>query len=132
MNDERRMTNDGKISAFTDLKAWQEAHKLVLSLYESTRAFPKEELYGLTSQIRRAGVSVTSNIAEGFARDSLADKARFYTIAHASISEIFAQLLIARDIGYIDVLSYAELEKQGNLTYRLLGGLIRSTKERML
>jgi len=130
MNDERRTTNDGKILAFTDLKAWQESHKLAVSIYRDTRKFPKEEMYGLTSQIRRAGVSVTSNIAEGFSRDTYPDKAHFYVMAHASISEVISQLLIARDVGYMDALTFKELENQANIAFKLLRGLIRSTKEK--
>lgn len=76
MNQEAR-----KIKSFTDLIVWQEGHKFVLLVYRHTKLFPKEELFGLTSQLRRAAVSFTSNIAEGFSRNSYKEKAQFYTMA---------------------------------------------------
>lgn len=89
------------IKSFQDLRAWQVCHELVLMVYKMTKQFPDEERFGLTSQIRRASVSITSNIAEGFSRFSYADKARFYQMAQASHAEVQNQLIIARDIGYI-------------------------------
>ncbi len=75
-----------KIRSFTDLVAWQEGHKLVLSVYILTKSFPQEELYSLTNQLRRAVVSITSNIAEGFNRKTLNDKSHFYIMAHGSVA----------------------------------------------
>lgn len=92
-----------KIKNFTDLFIWQRDHKLVLSVYKITNKFPKEEKYGLSDQIKRAVVSITSNIAEGFGRDKFNDKAHFYTIALGSIYETQNQLMIARDLKYINV-----------------------------
>ena len=91
----------GKIKNFTDLFIWQRGHKLVIDIYKITEKFPNEEKYGLSDQIKRASVSITSNIAEGFGRDKMNDKAHFYTIALGSIYEIQNQLLIARDLRYI-------------------------------
>jgi four helix bundle protein len=79
---------DKKIKEFTDLIAWQEAHKLVLQIYELTKEFPKDELFGLTSQIRRSAISITSNIAEGFGRQKYGEKIQFYYIAQGSITEL--------------------------------------------
>jgi len=73
-----------KIKSFTDLDTWKEGHKLVLLIYESTKFFPKEERFALTDQIRRAAVSITSNIAEGFSRQSLREKIQFYSISKGS------------------------------------------------
>ena len=73
-----------KIKSFTDLDTWKEGHKLVLLIYESTKSFPKEERFALTDQIRRAAVSITSNIAEGFSRQSLREKIQFYSISKGS------------------------------------------------
>ena len=92
-----------KIKNFTDLFVWQRGHKLVLDIYKITEKFPKEEKYGLSDQIKRASVSITSNIAEGFGRDKFNDKAHFYTIALGSIYEIQNQLIIARDLKYINI-----------------------------
>ncbi|MBI4599730.1 four helix bundle protein [Candidatus Uhrbacteria bacterium] len=74
--------------SFTDLKAWQEGHTLVLKIYKITQSFPKEEQFGLTNQLRRAAVSLTSNIAEGFGRGSYKEKAQFYSIALGSLTEV--------------------------------------------
>jgi len=97
------MVEQNKIKNFTDLFVWKRGHKLVLSIYKITDKFPKEEKYGLSDQIKRAAVSITSNIAEGFGRDGLNDKAHFYIIALGSIYEIQNQLMIVRDLKYINV-----------------------------
>lgn len=103
---------EGKITNFKDLFAWKEAHKLVLEIYSITRKFPKDELFALTNQMRRAVVSVSSNIAEGFSRYSKNEKRQFYSIAKGSLTEIDNQLLVAKDIGYIDEAKYQEVESQ--------------------
>src|SRR3989339_2007656 len=90
-----------KIIFFTDLNAWKEGHKLAVKIYEITKNFPKEELYGITSQMRRCAVSITSNIAEGFSRQTSKEKVQFYSIARGSLTELQNQLIISKDIGYI-------------------------------
>jgi four helix bundle protein len=90
---------------YRNLKVWQVAHRLVLEIYRCTRKFPKEELYGLTSQVRRAAASVPANIAEGAGRQGTRDFARFLDIASGSINELEYHLLLARDL---DLLSHAE------------------------
>ncbi|MDO8586181.1 MAG: four helix bundle protein [Armatimonadota bacterium] len=85
-----------------DLIVWQKAHAFVLQVYIETRVFPKEELYGLTSQFRRAAVSIPANIAEGFRRTSIQEKARFLNISEASLEECRYYLILANDLGYID------------------------------
>lgn len=119
-----------KIKAFTDLEAWREGHKLVLNIYDIARAFPKEETFGLTSQMRRAAVSITSNISEGFSRRSKADKTHFYSIAHGSLTEIQNQLLIARDVGYLSNTRFTEIADQSVIVHKLITGLIKSTNGR--
>lgn len=120
---------DGKIKIFTDLLAWQESHKLVIKIYELTKLFPKQEMFGLTDQIRRAAVSITSNIAEGFGRYSYREKTRFYYISQGSITELKHQLLIARDVKIIDSVQYDEINSYAITAHRLLQGLISKTKE---
>jgi four helix bundle protein len=88
--------------SFQDLFLWRKAHKLVLDVYSLTQAFPKEELYGLTNQLRRAAVSVPANIAEGFGRMSKLEKIRFYNIAQGSLSEVKYFLILTRDLSYGD------------------------------
>ncbi|MBL4654866.1 MAG: four helix bundle protein, partial [Bacteroidia bacterium] len=81
---------------------WQKSHKLVLEIYKLTSQFPKEEIYGLTSQIRRAAVSVPANITEGFKRKGKADKARFFNIAQASLEEVRYFLILTKDLNYAE------------------------------
>lgn len=85
---------------FRDLLIWQKAHQFVLELYAFTEAFPKHELYGLTSQMRRAAVSIPANIAEGFVKRGRLDKARFMNIAEGSLEETRYYLMLARDLQY--------------------------------
>jgi len=117
-----------KIKSFTDLKTWQEGHKLVLMIYKITKNFPKDEIFGLVSQIRRASVSITSNIAEGFGRQTYKEKAQFYYHSQGSLIELKNQILIAKDIDYLTEKEFNELVNQLNLTHKLLQGLIQKTK----
>ena len=87
-----------KINKFTDLEVWKSAHNLTLGIYQITNSFPKSEVYGLTSQIRRAAVSVESCVAEGFSRYHYKDRLRFYYDARGSISEVQSQLITAKDL----------------------------------
>jgi four helix bundle protein len=115
--------------SFTDLIAWREGHILVISLYKATKSFPKEEIFALTSQIRRAAVSVTSNVAEGFNRKTAKDKMHFYSMALGSVAELQNQILIARDIGYVENEAFARLSEQTILVHKLISGLIRSIEK---
>ena len=85
---------------FRDLIVWQKAHQFVLAIYRLSESFPKPETYGLTSQLRRAAVSVPANIAEGFKKTGRADKARFMNIAQGSLEECRYYLILAADLGY--------------------------------
>lgn len=118
------------IKMFTDLHSWQESHKLVMSVYSLAKTFPKEELFALSSQIRRAAVSITSNIAEGFSRATPADKVHFYVMAHGSLTEVQNQLIIARDVGYCDNKLFSQIFDQAITAHKLISGLIKSTKIR--
>ena len=103
--------------SFHDLEVWRAAHTFVLDVYPMTAAFPKQELFGLTSQLRRAAVSVPANIAEGFSRRGRADKARFFNIAEASLAECRYYLTLARDLGYAET---AELDRAAaRVSYKL-------------
>lgn len=86
---------------FEDLEVWQKSRQLTLYIYRLTKGFPAEERYGLISQMRRASISVSSNIAEGFARLHVKDKERFYVTASASLSELLSQLIVSKDLNYI-------------------------------
>lgn len=116
------------IKEFTDLKAWQEAHKLVVLIYKATKSFPREELYSLVDQMRRASVSVTSNIAEGFGRQTYKEKVQFYYQAQGSLVELKNQLILACDVGYIKDHVFKELMTQAKIAHQLLQGLITKSK----
>jgi len=90
----------GAAKSFQDLIVWQKSHALVLEVYRVSVRYPKTELYGLTSQVRRAATSVPANIAEGFKRASRADKARMLNLAQGSLEELRYFLLLANDLGY--------------------------------
>ncbi len=92
----------GKTNTFQDLIVWQKGHEFVLEVYKITKPFPKEEVYGLTSQFRRAAVSITANIAEGFKRVSSKEKLRFYNIAQASLEECRYFLILSKDLEYLN------------------------------
>jgi len=131
-NELRVMSNEEKkkIVAFTDLNAWKEAHKLALLVYKLTDSFPNKEQYSLTSQMRRAGVSITSNIAEGFSRFTASDRVHFYVMAQGSLTELQSQTIIARDLGYIELVKYEESANLSLVVHKLLTGLIKATRIR--
>ena len=114
-----------------DLEVWKKSIDFVTELYKITAIFPKEELYGLTSQMRRAAVSIPSNIAEGAARKSNKEFIQFLYIALGSTVEIETQLIISKNLMLIDEVSFIELDKERNEIGRMLLGLIkyRKTKE---
>src|SRR3989338_6768523 len=119
--------NQGKIKDFTDLDTWKIAHDLVLSIYKTSKKFPDSEKFGLVSQIQRASVSITSNIAEGFGRQSYREKVQFYYLAHGSLTEVKNQLLLSKDLGYISKDFERVMEKLVT-SQRLLQGLIKTSK----
>ena len=111
---------------FQDLLVWQKAHALVLAVYKMTARFPKEELFGLTSQMRRSAVSVPANIAEGFKRRGKADKVRILNIAEASLEELRYFLILAGDLGYAPK---GALEADAEEVARMLSAYIRTIGE---
>lgn len=121
--------NKSKIYKFTDLIVWQESHKLVLMIYLATKKFPKEEIFGLTSQMRRAAVSITSNIAEGFARRGVKEKLQFYSVARGSLIELESQLLVARDVRYFSIDDFENVYRQVESSHQLLNAFINTTKD---
>jgi four helix bundle protein len=118
-----------KIEKFQDLDAWKEGHQLVIEVYRISRLLPKEEIFGLTSQIRRAVVSITSNIAEGFGRQSYKDKNNFYQMAFGSIIEVRNQALIARDVGYMNNSDFETIDNQAVRVEKICRGLIKKSRE---
>jgi four helix bundle protein len=113
---------------FRELKVWEKGHHLTLAVYKATANFPKEELYSLTSQARRAAASVPTNIAEGCGRSSQAEFGRFLTIAAGSASELEYHLLLARDLKYLNDLDYGQLTDLVIEIKRMLTSLIQKLK----
>lgn len=112
--------------SFRNLIVWQKAHQLVLQVYKYTKRFPKEETFGLTSQMRRASVSVAANIVEGFAKMSPRDKVRFMNISQGSLEECRYYTILAKDLGFGED---SELEDLADQTSRLLSKYVDSVKK---
>ena len=112
-----------------DLRVWQQSIEMVTSIYKMTKAFPKDEIFGLVSQMRRAAVSVPSNIAEGYARGTDKEKLHFLRISSSSMSEIETQLMLSLNLGYIGQETYNELSEQITSVWKQLNALISSIKK---
>lgn len=113
---------------FKELNVWDKAHKLTLKIYQTTSTFPREELYGLTSQIRRSGASVPTNIAEGCGRNSDAELARFLEISMGSASELEYLLLLTRDLNLLNSSNYTELTNEVIEVKRMLASFIKKLR----
>ena len=106
--------------SFEDIMAWQKAHSFVLAVYKETEDFPEDERFGLTSQFRRAAVSIAANIAEGYKKLSKADKLRFFNISQGSLEECRYYCILSRDLGYINEQTFMFLsEKNSDASYML-------------
>jgi four helix bundle protein len=114
-----------------DLRVWQQSIEMVTSIYKMTKAFPKDEIFGLVSQMRRAAVSVPSNIAEGYARGTDKETLHFLRISSGSMSEIETQLMLSLKLGYIGQETYSELSEQITSVWKQLNALISSIKKRL-
>jgi four helix bundle protein len=122
---------DSKIRNFRDLEVWQLGKRIVMRVYETTRAFPREEQFGLISQMRRAAVSIPSNIAEGFNRYNNREYRHFLYIALGSCAEIETQIEVSGDLRYIDDTARDELLEQIDFESRMLRNLIKKLEERV-
>jgi four helix bundle protein len=113
-----------QVRNFRALKVWEKSHRLVLAVYDATGSFPREEIYGLTAQLRRCCASIPSNIAEGCGRGSDAELGRSMLIAMGSASELEYHLLLARDLGYLSAKDYRDLSQRTGEVKRMLSTLI--------
>jgi len=111
---------------FEDLIVWQKMHALTLVIYQLTKRFPKEEIFGLSAQMRRAAVSVAANIAEGFSKRGKPDKARFMNVAQGSLEEVRYYFILARDLGYLS--PDVPAVKSINEVARLLGAYVKAIR----
>ena len=116
-----------KAKKFEDLVVWQKAHQLVIKIYKLSKTYPKHEMFGLTSQLRRAAISVPANIAEGFKRVTLPDKLRFYNIAQSSLEEVRYYFILSRDLKYAKTI---ELTEDLEEVSRLLEAFMKSMKKK--
>ena len=117
----------GPAQSFQDLLVWQKTHQFVLQVYKMTEQIPDSEKFGLTSQFRRAAISIAANIAEGFKKQGKLDKIRFYNISQGSLEECKYYLILAQDLNYSNT---SELNNHLEEVGRLLSGLIRSIRHR--
>lgn len=113
---------------FRDLKVWEKGHGLVLAVYQATRGFPRDELYGLTSQMRRAAVSIPANVAEGCCRSGDAEFARFAQIAMGSASELKYYFILARELEFINTDGHERLTTKVDEVQKMLASLIRKLR----
>lgn len=119
-----------RITSFKELKTWQHAQELAVDIYKITKLFPDEEKFGLSNQLRRAAVSIGSNIAEGFSRQSAREKVQFYHIAKGSLTEVESQIDLAFRIGYITESDLSAVSDKSQNTGRLLTALLRHVPSR--
>lgn len=123
------MSANDRVRTFRDLVAWQKAMGLITMVYAAIKSFPKEEVFGLTAQIRRAAISVPSNTAEGFGRRTTEDFIRFLQMALGSLFETQTQLEVAHNLGYVNPKAYDSLYEETREVERILTALIRSLKK---
>jgi len=116
------------VQDFRNLKVWEKAHSLTLDVYRASESFPRQEMYGLTSQIRRASVSIGSNIAEGECRNGDAEFARFLQMAAGSASEVEYQLLLARDLEFLKIVDYQRVSDEVVEVKRMLAALMQKLR----
>jgi len=114
---------------FRDLRVWNEAHQLTLAIYQATTRFPRHELFGLTSQMRRCSVSIGANIAEGCGKRGNNEFQRFLVIASGSASELDYELLLAKDLEYLDPQAYSSLHADLSRMRRMLAALLHKVDE---
>ena len=114
---------------FKSLTTWQKAYNFALDIYKAAKEFPKDETYALVSQIRRASVSVSANIAEGYERQHRKEYLQFLMIAKGSLGEVETYLMFARDLGYMDAANFESLENKRQELARLLRGLVKSLQQ---
>lgn len=118
------------INSYKELIVWQKSMDLARNVYSLSQKFPKEELYGLTSQIRRSTISIPSNIAEGYARKSRKEYVQFYSIAYGSVLELQTQLILCKDFGYISMGDFSKVDSLVDEVSRMLHSLIYKLKSK--
>lgn len=120
-----------RINSFKDLIVWQKSHQLVLAIYSITKTFPKEEIFSLTNQLRRASVSIAANISEGYKKKTIPNKLNFINIAEGSLEEVKYYITLSKDLKYIDEKNYEQLYNYAEEVGRLINGYEKAISKRL-
>lgn len=120
------MEQINKTKSFQDLLVWQKSHKVVIEIYKKTKKFPKEELYGITSQMRRSAISIPANIAEGYRKKSKAEKIHFFEISLCSLQELRYYIILCRDLNYFDRTDFDNLGTEINEIGKMITAYINA------
>lgn len=120
-----------RINSFKDLIVWQKSHQLVLAIYSITKTFPKEEIFSLTNQVRRASVSIAANISEGYKKKTIPNKLNFINIAEGSLEELKYYIILSKDLKYIDEKNYEQLYNYAEEVGRLINGYEKAISKRL-
>lgn len=120
-----------KTHSFRDLIVWQKAHQFVLAIYTSTKQFPKEEIFALTSQVRRAAVSIAANISEGHKKKTIPNQLNYLNISEGSLEEVKYYLILSKDLNYIQEKEYVELFNSAEEVGRLINGYEKAIAKRL-
>lgn len=120
------------LKSFKNLIVWQKASDLAVAVYKTTEKFPQSEVYGLSNQMRRAVISISSNIAEGFKRNYIKEKIQFYNIAYGSSAELESQIEISKKLNYFSEMTHRELSNLISEVSKMLDGLIKSVRQNSL
>lgn len=123
------MSRSSSIESYRDLQVWQRGVDLTERIYQATQPFPPDERFGLVAQLRRAAVSIPSNIAEGWGRMSTAEFIRFLSIAHGSLTEVETQIIVSRRLGFIDESVKRRILDETTVERKMLRALIRSLEQ---
>lgn len=120
-----------RTNSFKDLIVWQKSHQLVLAIYTITKTFPKEEIFSLTNQVRRASVSIAANISEGYKKKTIPNKLNFINIAEGSLEEVKYYITLSKDLKYIDEKNYEQLYNYAEEAGRLISGYEKAISKRL-
>ncbi|MDO9255854.1 MAG: four helix bundle protein [Bacteroidales bacterium] len=120
-----------KTHSFKDLIVWQKAHQLVISIYKATKLFPKEEVFSLTNQVRRAAVSIAANICEGYKKKTIPNQLNFLNIAEGSLEEVKYYIILSKDWQYINEKDYKQLTNSAEEVGRLINGYEKAISKRL-
>jgi four helix bundle protein len=120
-----------RTNSFRDLIVWQKAHQLVIAIYTITKLFPKEEIFSLTNQVRRAAISIAANICEGYKKRTIPNQLNYINIAEGSLEEVKYYIILSKDLQYIDESAYEQLTNSADEVGRLINGYEKAISRRL-